>query len=592
MSSSSPDTDRLDQLFTQVESTISSTWQLISCHSPNLHHLPQQLHQHFLELIDRVSNQGTLPLPSFNTITQTPAPPPPPPPPPPPANAFNTLLHNHPYLATAILTSAVGGTAYYCAPHQTIQIITPLVSPLRPYTPLCLLPTSSRPLRITTDGGQVRKEAVLVLGAEGLLAELALDLENRGFVVIATVSDPTLVDHLEKRSRGWIKVLVLDPTESSSVPPFLRSLSTSLSLRFPLHTSGDPFSRPSHTLALTSVINGLSLSPSPSPSTELYPIEGLDVEHVRKEVGERVQSWVKVVQGLLPVLRGAAARPGAPEGVLLSLFPSSHHLSTPFLSLPSTTHAALHSLLHSLRRELNATEGNRIRVKSLEVGVFDSPASEAREKERKELPLRLSSLYAPALARRSVIISSSSSSSSATSNAGGRTGTTRRKGRKPTHPNKLHQKVFDILIYSRGGVSSSVGAGALSNRLLPSYLPTTLLDFFYTLQDRLASFYLSHLQRRRQSITTSSPPSSTGSGSGSGRRPLPTPPPSAPQGPGQGHPESLRPATSPTTATSQIPVDHFSAGGGSGYASSEESSIEEFGSLSGSYKFQWSIESA
>lgn len=346
-------TDRLDDLFTSVESTLQTTWALLSSHSPNLNHLPEQLHQHFNDLIDRISNQGTLPLPSFKDLTTTTTPAPPPPPPPPAtSNALVKALQQHPWLSAALLSTVVGGTSYYFYPSHTLRLVTPLVTPLRPYTPLFLLPTSKRPLRITTEGGEVRKEAVLILGAEGVLAELALDFEQRGFVVICTVRDPKEVDQLEKRSRGWIKVLVLDPTEvcpllsfsvvqaeltplpspslyqSSSVTPFLRSLSTSLSLRFPLHTSGDPFSRPSHSLALTAVINGLSLSPS--TAEDLCPVEGLEGTDVRKEVGERIATLVKVVQGVMPVMRSASSRPGAAEGVFLSLCEWSVYLSNSF----------------------------------------------------------------------------------------------------------------------------------------------------------------------------------------------------------------------------------------------------------------------
>ena len=52
-----------------------------------------------------------------------------------------------------------------------------------------------------------------MLGAEGLGREIALDLERRGYVLIATVRDPREVDVLEKKSRGWMKVLVLDSTD-------------------------------------------------------------------------------------------------------------------------------------------------------------------------------------------------------------------------------------------------------------------------------------------------------------------------------------------------------------------------------------------
>lgn len=108
--------------------------------------------------------------------------------------------------------------------------------------------------------------------------------------------------------------------QSSSVSPFLRSLSTALSLRYPLHSSGDPFARPAHALALSGVVNCLPLVTSASATgTEPYPLEATENDLVKKQIGERVATMVGAVRGLLPILRTAAGRPGAPTGVLLSL---------------------------------------------------------------------------------------------------------------------------------------------------------------------------------------------------------------------------------------------------------------------------------
>lgn len=106
--------------------------------------------------------------------------------------------------------------------------------------------------------------------------------------------------------------------QSSSVQPFTRSLSTALSLRYPLHTAGDPFSRPSHALALTAVVNGLSIVP-PNERHPVCPLEGIQGEDIRREIGERVSTTVAVIKAVLPLLRTAASRPGQSEGVLLSL---------------------------------------------------------------------------------------------------------------------------------------------------------------------------------------------------------------------------------------------------------------------------------
>lgn len=106
--------------------------------------------------------------------------------------------------------------------------------------------------------------------------------------------------------------------QSSSVQPFTRSLSTALSLRYPLHTSGDPFSRPSHSLALSAVINCLSLVPAPERPA-LCPLEGFESELIRTQIGERVSTIVGIIKAVLPLMRTSASRPGQPEGVFLSL---------------------------------------------------------------------------------------------------------------------------------------------------------------------------------------------------------------------------------------------------------------------------------
>ena len=234
MTSRGSSPDPIDELFTAVEQFFATTWDSISSGAPNLHDLPHTLHDQFNSLLDKVTNNHTLPLPSWNDIPAAPwssaTDPAPVITPPLPSSQsglgsqFSDKITRHPYLAAALATTLTGATAYYINPTATVRTLSPLFAPLRPYIPISLLPTSSRPLRVIPSKGpssagatqvEIRKEALLVLGAQGVVADLALDLESRGFVVIATVSNPSDVDALEKRSRGWIKVLVLDPTEVS-----------------------------------------------------------------------------------------------------------------------------------------------------------------------------------------------------------------------------------------------------------------------------------------------------------------------------------------------------------------------------------------
>lgn len=119
-------------------------------------------------------------------------------------------IKDRPYLTLFVISSSLLGTTIYLYPRAVKRQMMALFRPLRNYVPIRLLPKSDRPLR-SGASGENRKEAVLVLGADtGAGRAIALDFETRGFVVICTVRDPSEVEVLERRSRGHLKVLVLD----------------------------------------------------------------------------------------------------------------------------------------------------------------------------------------------------------------------------------------------------------------------------------------------------------------------------------------------------------------------------------------------
>ncbi|GAA5822836.1 hypothetical protein JCM11251_004395 [Rhodosporidiobolus azoricus] len=552
----------------------------------NLHDVPSKVASSIHDAWAKITNNGTLggvPNPR-DWLPEQLAPAPPPPPPTPTRSVWldNLTAHlaRHPAAYSFAAVGLTGSASYYFFPKQTLAAL----SPVTRLVPLTVLPDpKNRPLRLLPAqhgvAGEVRKEAVVVLGADCPVGrELALELERRGFVVIATVKEPVEVDALERMSRGWMKVLILDPNDSSSVSPFLRSLSTALSLRFPLHTSGDPFSRPAHALALTGIVNCLSLSSVPEA---LAPLEAVENDVVRKLVGERVSTVVGVVKGLLPFLRSSAARPGAPAGSFVSLVPSSSsNLSLPFLSLTSAANAALSSLFHSLRRELAASSGPSVHLTILETGFFDLPDSittpsyQMSASAPTALPIRLEAIYAPALARRVPPPQATAES------AGART---KCKSRKGSEMRRLSRRVFKILVRpANANVVERIGAGSRTY-LLVSLLPHSLVDFCLAIQDRLYGIYLSHLSARLAAISSRLPSSSRSSSSSSSRpaRPLPTPPP-----PTEHHPDSLRPSASPT-APSQVPVqDAFARSSEKeqhdASETSSQSSLEDFGPLGAS----------
>ncbi|GAA6004663.1 hypothetical protein JCM10207_000972 [Rhodosporidiobolus poonsookiae] len=563
----------ISDLLNDTFDSAQRVWDSVAGANSNLRDLPSHVSESVHSLVDKLTNHGTLggvPNPRDWLPEQLSPSPPPPPPPPRSPSWFNTVADHaarHPVVYSLTAVGLTTSTALYLFPRQTRTALSPLTS----LVPLALLPDPKhRPLRLlpATHGvaAEVRKEAVVILGADCPAGrELALDLEKKGFVVVGTVREPGEVDRLEKSSRGWIKALVLDANESSSVAPFLRSLSTALSLRYPLHTSGDPFSRPAHALALTGVINCLSLSAAPEA---LAPLEAVESETVRRLVGERVATVVAVVKGVLPVLRTAAARPGAPTGVFISLTPSpSSNLSLPFLSLTSAADAALTSLFHSLRRELSLSTSSNLRLTLLETGLFDLPTPSAPAAA--PLPIRLDAIYAPVLARRVQPVE-------AAQMEGRRL---RCKGRKGTDVKRLSRKVWKILVRpSHAGAVERDGAGSWTY-LFVSLLPHSLIDLCLATHDRLYSLYLSALSSRLAALSRRLPSRARSA------RPLPTPPPQAQ------HPSPLRPGAS-HSAPPHVPVrDAFvpspapssAAGAANDDAeTSSQSSVEDFGPLGAS----------
>lgn len=192
-----------------AQSTVISSWNYLSADSAT------NLHDSLRDFINKITRNGTLPtLPEWKDLPNNWQPPPPPP----PRSVVQRLgdsARGHPYLIALFLTSGSLGSTYYFFPKVFSKQIVPIFRPLKQLVPVALLPESDRPRRISGPQGEVRKEVALVLGAERLGRDVALDLESRGFVVIATVRKASEVDILEKRSRGWMKVLVLDPEEVS-----------------------------------------------------------------------------------------------------------------------------------------------------------------------------------------------------------------------------------------------------------------------------------------------------------------------------------------------------------------------------------------
>lgn len=202
---------------------------------------------------------------------------------------------------------------------------------------------------------------------------------------------------------------------------------------------------------------------------------------------------------------------------------TTSNLSLPFQALLSASDAALLSLLNSLRRELSlAHSSSNIRIAVLEIGFFSSPsahgadaavspvATGARETGQ-QLSARLASIYAPALARRSLLAPSTASSlhSPAT-----------RITRAPSNPKLLHAKIFEIIAYGRGGSRSRVGAGSTSYAML-GRLPQGVVDGMFWAKDLVAKGFEGGRGRLGLGVANAAVGERLGGGEGGARPPLP-----------------------------------------------------------------------
>lgn len=125
-------------------------------------------------------------------------------------------LQRHPYLtAVAISCLSLSGFIGYQAYYGNLS--------MKRLRKLARSHRVSRPLK-GKEG--TRAEAVLVLGAEkGSLGwHIAMHLAAQEFVVLATVADPGKARQLEFAGKGFVKALILDPTDVSFVCYYVRSV--------------------------------------------------------------------------------------------------------------------------------------------------------------------------------------------------------------------------------------------------------------------------------------------------------------------------------------------------------------------------------
>ncbi|AAW40726.1 hypothetical protein CNBA1720 [Cryptococcus deneoformans B-3501A] len=195
------------------------------------------------------------------------------------------------------------------------------------------------------------KEAIVILAPSPMphiLVPLAASLLRAGYIVLIAVTNNRDAQSLEKRLNGLeersaLRVLVYDPDDPSTFPPFHRSLLATLTLRFPVsgrYTAGDPYNpQPSQLAHIHAFLSLYPLHPSPPSQPGALPA--------------------------LPTL--LAPNPDGSKPMLVNFYPSGSVPTTP-VTFASQILSSNHVLLG---RNLAASSGAR--VISIYIGDVDLP---------------------------------------------------------------------------------------------------------------------------------------------------------------------------------------------------------------------------
>ncbi|KAK6910212.1 hypothetical protein I203_104244 [Kwoniella mangroviensis CBS 8507] len=321
----------------------------------NLHDLPYKM----LETMEKVTNELfetlnihgppsiSIPFPPFGGKDS----PPPPPPPSPPSIIPTTglkaayckserLIKEHPYLFSAAISVGLGLTGLTIYKYSNN---------------LRNLKNDLKMRRKFGVKGRVEdgmlKEAIVILAPSPmppLLIPLAASLLRAGYIVLVAVPKSRDADQLERRLSGLeeksaLRVLIYDPDDTTTFPPFHRSLLATLTLRFPVsgkYPSGDPYNpSPEQLPHIHSFLSLYPLNPSPPSQPGSLPA--------------------------LPTLLSPNSDGSTPT--LINFFPSGSVVTTPdtFASQVLTLNH------HLLGRNLAASSGARI--VSVYVGDVDLP---------------------------------------------------------------------------------------------------------------------------------------------------------------------------------------------------------------------------
>ncbi|KAH9848886.1 hypothetical protein C2E23DRAFT_841974 [Lenzites betulinus] len=336
-----PTIDQIEDYLQQVEDVVRSS---LSSASPDLSRVSEAVNRLWQDVL-RHSPQVMPPLKGLGAFE---VPPPPPPPPPPRSFWEHTAdwVADHPWQTAGLGVGIIGTTLLvgYASPH------------IRRHA------RARRAKKHVTATSGERRQVVVVLGGDSPLGlPLIQDLEKKGHIVITSVATPEAVEEVESKCHGYVRALVLDPTEPDMIPYFLRSLASTMSRRFPITAAGDPHALPTTHLYVHSVVSLLSLpshniTPPPGPFEQL-DVHGdylpyLQVTHVVP---------LQVLQALLPLLRTSPARAKDAranglgwQSIVVCLPSTDARVGLPFASAQAMSAAATLRGVDVLRREIRA----------------------------------------------------------------------------------------------------------------------------------------------------------------------------------------------------------------------------------------------
>lgn len=354
-----PSIDEVEEYFQSLERFLTNS---LAAASPGLPNIREAVHRLWVD----ISRFGPPGLPSFPDIHvpglgafEVPPPPPPPPPPRTLVEKAGDWIIEHPWKSSGVAVVALGAGL------------------LAGYTTFRMTYAHKRRVRSTTVTPEKRQVVVVLGGDHPLGLPLIIELEQKGYIVITSVSTPEAVSSIESKGHGYVRALVLDPNEPGTIPIFLRSLASTLSRRFPITAAGDPYAATPYHPLLHSIISLLTL-PIPSIHTAPTPIEQLSLRSTYlPHLLSTHFAPLQALQALLPLLRADAKRACGRKSIIVCLPAADARVGLPFGGVSAMSAAATLRALDVLRREVAVGQGmSSIRIVAVDVGVVgETPVS-------------------------------------------------------------------------------------------------------------------------------------------------------------------------------------------------------------------------